>query len=77
MLMPTYTYLKIVDKQSEINRVNTWIADIKEQPFTNVFLLTFDAAWKKNEQEINGHLLWLPTMQSGNLSIERNESDNP
>ncbi|RDW19063.1 DUF2487 domain-containing protein [Oceanobacillus arenosus] len=67
MLMPTYSYLKTVDPQSEINRINAWIANIKEQPFTNVFLLTFDANWKKNEKEVHGHLLWLPSVKSGNL----------
>ncbi|AXI09339.1 DUF2487 family protein [Oceanobacillus sp. 143] len=67
MLMPTYSYLKSAEKEAEIRRINAWITDIKKQPFTSIFLLTLDAAWKKNEQALDGHLLWLPSVQSGNL----------
>jgi hypothetical protein len=67
MLIPDYYYLKSADKEAETERINQWNADVQSQPFTNTFFLTFDASWKKNEQELNGHLLWLPAIQSGNL----------
>ncbi|RDW22054.1 YpiF family protein [Oceanobacillus chungangensis] len=67
MLMPAYSYLKSADIETEINRINGWITDIKEQPFANVFLFTLDATWKKKEQTLDGHMLWLPSVQLGDL----------
>lgn len=65
MLTPNYTYLKKADKQQEVSRLNEWIAESSEQPFNHTFLITFDSTWKKYEQTLNGTLLWLPGIQSG------------
>lgn len=67
MLAPNYYFLKTTDKAAEIDRLNSWIQDIKEQPFEHIVLLTFDAGWKKHEKSLNGNILWLPGMQSGDL----------
>jgi len=67
MLTPNFNYLKKSNKETEADRLNEWLADAKTQPFNHVFLVTFDAAWKKNEQALNGHLLWLPGIPSGDL----------
>ena len=67
MLTPNYNYLKSASKQVEVERLNLWIEDIQKQPFTHVFCVTFDASWKKDEQTMNGTLLWLPGLHSGDL----------
>ncbi|HLR54082.1 MAG TPA: DUF2487 family protein [Pseudogracilibacillus sp.] len=67
MLVPTYMYLKHSDKEAEIERLNTWIKNIKEQPFTEIYLFTFDNTWKKVEQSLAGNLLWFPGMKTGDL----------
>ena len=63
MLAPTFFYLKSSDPEKEISRLNEWIADVKQQPFTNIFLMSFDNRWKKVERELDGDLLWLPGMK--------------
>lgn len=63
MLAPTYFYLKSADQEAEISRLNEWIVDVQKQPFTTVFLMTFDNSWKKVERELDGNLLWLPGMK--------------
>ncbi|WP_430785564.1 DUF2487 family protein [Virgibacillus flavescens] len=67
MVTPTYTYLKNKDKLKEITRLNEWKEDISAQPFNHTFFITFDSNWKKHEPNIDGTLLWLPGMQTGDL----------
>ena len=67
MLTPNYSYLKSADQEMEVERLNTWVYDLQKQPFNHVFLVTFDAAWKKNEQAMQGTLVWLPGLHSGDL----------
>src|SRR5690625_7074518 len=57
MLSPAYHYLNSETKDNEIERINGWIQDAKTQPFTHVFLVTFDTGWKKREGSLNGSLL--------------------
>ena len=68
MLTPAYNYLKSANKESEIVRLNNWVEDTKKQPFSHFFFITFDSSWKKLEQSLNGTLLWLPGMQTGDLN---------
>lgn len=70
MLIPNYVYVKTVDKENEIERLNQWIRELKIQPFNHFILLSFDASWKKHEKDLEGNLLWLPGMQSGDLNSE-------
>ncbi|ASK63345.1 hypothetical protein CFK37_14860 [Virgibacillus phasianinus] len=67
MVTPTYAYLKGADKQIEIDRLNKWQDDVSNQPVNHIFFLTFDSTWKKHERLLNGTLLWLPGLQSGDL----------
>jgi len=70
LLTPQYNYIKSKDLKDEIARLNNWIEYIQEQPFTSVFLLTFDNQWKKCERDINGELLWFPSVQTANIKSE-------
>lgn len=67
MLTPAYHYLKNANKENEVERINTWVEDIQMQPFNYVFFVTFDSTWKRNEQALNGSLVWLPGIHSGDL----------
>ncbi|WP_099158351.1 DUF2487 family protein [Virgibacillus ndiopensis] len=67
MLTPNYHYLKSGSKEEELKRINSWAGDALSQPFKNVFFVTFDSTWKKNEQALDGTLIWLPGIQSGDL----------
>lgn len=72
LLTPTYNYLKDANKAEEVERLNEWIANIKTQPFTNIFLLTFEPTWKKVEKSIDGELIWLPGI--GSVDIKEKET---
>lgn len=62
LLTPSYNYLKSTNKELEISRVNDWVKDAKKQPFKHVFLITYDPSWKKNERNLDGSLLWIPSI---------------
>lgn len=66
--IPSYNYIKSADKGKEIIRIQTWLDDIKKQPFDKIFFVTFDSSWKKIEQTIPGTLLWLPGTTSGDIN---------
>lgn len=70
MLTPTYNYAKFANLDDEVIRLNEWIKEIKTQPFTTVFILTFETAWKKIESSIDGNLLWLPGISSGDINAK-------
>lgn len=79
MLLPHYYYLNSADKESETTRLNHLSGELSKQPFTYKFYVTFDMAWKKHEKDLDGHLLWFPSIQSEKLdskevvSIIRNQ----
>lgn len=67
LLLPTYTYLKSANIESEVARLNEWIEATLQQPFKELFVVTFDINWKKVERKIDGNLLWLPGMKETDL----------
>lgn len=68
MLTPVYNYIKSTGKDKEIERINSWVDEIEQQPFTHVFFVTFDFSWKKSEQSLKGTLIWLTG--AGNDSLQ-------
>jgi len=67
LLTPSYNYLKFTQLEEEVTRLNNWVEDIKNQPFHTIFFMTFDMKWKKVESKLDGHLIWLPGIDSGDL----------
>lgn len=63
LLIPNYYYLEYGDKDEEAQRLNKWTQEIQKQPFEHVFILTFDAGWKKHEKSLDANLLWVPGFQ--------------
>lgn len=67
LLTPEFNYLSShID--NEIDKVNSWIDEITKQPFNTVILLTFDSKWNKYDDELDGRLLWIPAIQSGDIN---------
>ncbi len=67
LLAPNYTYIKSDNLNEETIRLNQWVTDIKTQPFTYIFAITFDNQWKKVEKDLSCELLWLPGMKPSNI----------
>jgi len=70
LLTPTYTFNKLTNIEKEVMRLNEWITDLKNQPFEHIFILTLDLNLKKQEQLIDGNLLWLPGLKPTDLQSQ-------
>ncbi|MFC3038919.1 DUF2487 family protein [Virgibacillus xinjiangensis] len=68
LLCPPYHYRESAVGEEETQRLNSWVEELREQPFHHMFFITFDSSWKRLEQSVNGTLLWFPGKQSGDLS---------
>ncbi|WP_080874379.1 DUF2487 family protein [Oceanobacillus timonensis] len=62
MLTPMYTYITSAEKSEEAERLNTWTAHFKEQPFEHVLYISFDPAWRKVASQLEGEFIWLPSI---------------
>lgn len=74
LLIPSYMYLKSAVKDNEVNRIQQFVIDAKKHPFEHVFFVTFDASWRKYEADLNGHVLWVPSVQTGDLKSKEVQS---
>lgn len=67
MQFPNYYYVESKDLTDEVQRLNQWIKRNKNEYLEHEILLTFDSRWRKYEKEINGVLLWIPGLSSGDI----------
>lgn len=73
VLAPSYYYVD-ENVENEKNRLNQWIGSFSEQPFSYVFLFSFDRSWRKVEKELDGELLWFPGVRNGDLQSTETQS---
>lgn len=67
LLTPEFNYISS-HLENEIERLNQWIVELTKQPFKTVILMTFDANWNKFSENINGKLLWVPSIHTGDIN---------
>ena len=65
LLMPTYHYMS--DEEDKLPIIKRWTQKLETNNFKHVFYLTTDIAWKKYEQELEQHLIWIPAIPLENL----------
>ncbi len=73
VLIPTYNYLKNTELSTEVSRLNHWTEHLLEQPFKTVVYVTFDSNWRKYMKELNGELIWLPGIKTGDLKSKETQ----
>ncbi|GGC87373.1 hypothetical protein GCM10007216_17600 [Thalassobacillus devorans] len=73
VLLPEYYYLS-GKVNEETARLNHWVEEFTELPFEHVFLFTFDVNWRKASKDVDGEVIWLPGLQSGNLQSSEAQS---
>ncbi|MFJ7828592.1 YpiF family protein [Peribacillus sp. NPDC097197] len=65
LLMPTFHYLS--DEEDKLSILKRWSEKLEANNFKHVFFLTSDIEWKKNELELEHHLVWIPSIPLENL----------
>lgn len=70
LLAPSFNYQLKAKKELEVERLKEWEQAFMAQPFSAIFHITFDTSWKKHEKNLEGHLLWIPAVNSGDMDME-------
>lgn len=70
LLTPSHFYLVNEDLSIDITKINQVVEHVSTQPFKHIFFLTFDPRWKKHETSLNGNLIWLPGISTGNINSQ-------
>ncbi|WP_227936205.1 YpiF family protein [Alkalihalobacillus deserti] len=67
---PVFSYLKSEGKPGRLERIRNWEKELKVGGVNHIIYLTSDSEWKSIEDELDGMLLWLPT-----IPLEHMEAD--
>lgn len=59
---PPFTYVKSEDLATRVARLQKWIVELMSGGIVHIIFLTSDGEWKISEQELEGMLIWLPTI---------------
>jgi hypothetical protein len=61
LLIPGFTYIKN-SKINSLEQLKQWETELVDKPFKHLFYVTSDMEWKQKENEMEGTLLWLPSL---------------
>ncbi|WP_332693297.1 YpiF family protein [Halalkalibacter lacteus] len=64
---PPFTYLRVEDSSTRISRIQSWQEELRAGGISHVVYLTSDGEWKSVEGQLDGMLLWLPTIPLENI----------
>lgn len=62
VLLPPFTYTNAESTTERIKRLKNWHDLLVNGGFRHVILLTSDVTWKESEQQLEGTLIWMPTI---------------
>ena len=67
LLLPGFSYLKSMEQDKLMELIKIWETEIFQKGFKHVFYVTSDTIWKGIEKDLNGPLIWLPSLPLENL----------
>ncbi|AIE60535.1 YpiF family protein [Bacillus methanolicus] len=67
LLLPGFSYLKSVEEDKLVEHLKVWETKILQKGFKHVFYVTSDSQWKTRENDLNGPLIWLPSLPLENM----------
>ncbi|PLR80475.1 DUF2487 domain-containing protein [Bacillus canaveralius] len=62
ILLPGFAYLKSSEESRLLANIKEWERELKAKGFPHIIYVTSDSAWKSRENEMEGSLIWLPTL---------------
>jgi hypothetical protein len=68
MLVPPFTYLKSDLPEDIFQQLKKWEANIEKYEFKHIFYITSEIDWKNFEKELNGSLIWIPSLPLEHLN---------
>lgn len=67
LMLPSHSYLKSLNADKLVNDVKEWEENLFAEGFKNIFYLTSDSFWKSFENQLQGSLIWLPSLPLENF----------
>ncbi|MBU8879087.1 YpiF family protein [Bacillus sp. FJAT-29790] len=62
LMLPGYTYLKSTNEDKLVSDIRAWESELFAKEFKHVFYITSDSGWKAVESELEGDLIWMPSL---------------
>jgi hypothetical protein len=62
VMLPGYSYLKSSSEDKLVSDLKDWETELDGAGFKHVFYITSDSRWKTVEDQLNGGLIWLPSL---------------
>lgn len=59
---PAFTYVKSEEMSERVSRLKEWVKELTSGGVSHIIFLTSDGEWKISEKELEGMLIWLPTI---------------
>lgn len=59
-LLPDFVYIK--ENEGSLNALKDWENTLLDKQFKHTFYVTSDSRWRQQEKELNGNVLWLPSL---------------
>lgn len=69
LLTPTFYYVN--GNEQKVDELQNWVMELRHEKFKHIYFLTSDINWKKDEKELHGSLLWIPSISLEILDIEQ------
>lgn len=67
LTLPPFTYLKNGNNGQWLPLLKQWEKNLQEEKVKHIVYLTSDSDWKKNEDELDGFLIWMPSLPLENM----------
>ncbi len=62
LMLPSHSYLKSLAADKLVSDVRVWEENLFVEGFKNIFYLTSDSFWRSYEDQLEGSLIWLPSL---------------
>lgn len=62
LLVPPVSYMKKQSGEEKVAAINEWANEFDRAGFKHTFLFTSDSDWKLVEEQIEGTLIWVPSV---------------
>ncbi|HAQ06247.1 MAG TPA: DUF2487 domain-containing protein [Bacillus bacterium] len=59
-LLPGFSYIK--SRTGNLEKLVDWETSLLDRQFKHIFYVTSDSSWKQYEQDLDGDLIWLPSL---------------
>jgi hypothetical protein len=68
LLLPPFTYLNTKNPEEKLNELKKWEENIIVNEFKHIFYITSESDWKLYETQLEGSLIWLPSLPLEHLN---------